>query len=184
MLFRSAHISDVAQLVALQKRCHIDSLTEQDKKDGFLNTVLTAEQLTQIIESEQGIFVAEHEKSIIGLAVCASWQFWRCSPVLTELSHDLQSVAFNNERLSSENSFFWGPVCIDQNSRGRGVFESLYQYALSNVSSKYRYVYTYVHQENTRSFHAHLHKAKLTFTKNIILSGQAFKELVGETRRG
>ncbi|NKF49923.1 hypothetical protein G3R49_04975 [Shewanella sp. WXL01] len=59
MMYRRATIEDVSQLVALQQSCHIDSLDGQDKSQGFLNTVLSAEQLTHIIETEQTVYVAE-----------------------------------------------------------------------------------------------------------------------------
>ena len=178
MEVRTAKIEDIKQIVALQKSCHVSNLEESDKSDGFLNTVLGEELLKSAIEQEQAVFVAEHHGTIVGMAVCASWQFWRCSEALTKVANDLGTVEVKDVALTSNNSYFWGPVCVSKECRGQGAFEQLFTLSSRVKRSKYPYVYTYVHQDNTRSFTAHTQKVGFQYTKDFELNGQIFQEMI------
>ncbi|MEH0673145.1 hypothetical protein, partial [Vibrio owensii] len=182
MEIRAAKLEDISQIVELQKSCHVSNLDESDKSDGFLNTVMDEELLTQVIEQEQAIFVAELNNTIVAMAACASWKFWECSEGLTSVANKLSSVVVGSSQLSSTNSYFWGPVCVDKACRGEGVFEKLFRFSCEVRSVEFPYVYTYVHKDNARSFVAHTNKAGFNYTKDFELNGQTFQEMVRETK--
>lgn len=182
MEIRTAKLEDIRQLVALQESCHVSNLDESDKSDGFLNTVLDQGLLKQVIQQEEAVFVAEIDHVIVAMAVCASWQFWRCSEGLTSVATKLSTVTIESTQLNTTNSYFWGPVCVGKGSRGQGVFEKLFQFSCKSKSGEFPYVYTYVHQDNARSFSAHTQKAGFTYVKDFELNGQIFQEMVRPTK--
>lgn len=179
MEVRQAVISDIADLVKLQEQCHIDNINKQEKEDGFLNTVLDEQLLTAAIANDNSVFVAISNDHIIGLAVCGSWDFWSFSPSLSERSETLPNIG--SQCLSRDNSYFWGPVCISKAHRGKGVFELLFNESKNVMSRTYPFIYTYVHQDNQRSYAAHTRKSGFTYTQDFTLNGQCFKELVRTT---
>ncbi|EOX3961141.1 N-acetyltransferase family protein [Vibrio alginolyticus] len=182
MKIRAAKLEDISQIVELQKSCHVSNLDESDKSDGFLNTVMDEALLTQVIEQEQAIFVAELNNTIVAIAACASWKFWECSEGLTSVANKLGSLVVGNTQLSSTNSYFWGPVCVSKACRGQGVFEKLFRFSCGVRGVEFPYVYTYVHKDNARSFAAHTNKAGFKYTKDFELNGQTFQEMVHETK--
>ncbi|EPY1013171.1 N-acetyltransferase family protein [Vibrio vulnificus] len=182
MKIRAAKLEDITQIVELQKSCHISNLDESDKSDGFLNTVMDEALLTQVIEQEQAIFVAELNNTIVAMAACASWKFWECSEGLTFVANKLGSLVVGGTQLSSTNSYFWGPVCVGKACRGQGVFEKLFRFSCEVRGVEFPYVYTYVHKDNARSFVAHTNKADFKYTKDFELNGQTFQEMVRETK--
>ena len=116
------------------------------------------------------------------MAVCASWDYWAFSEGLSKVSNNLKHVQGYNAELTRTNSYFWGPVCVGKECRGNGVFEKLFTYSRSEMGKTYPFVYTYVHEENARSFAAHTKKASFMFTNDFKLNGQVFKEMVRETK--
>ena len=58
MKLKIAELSDIDKVLKLHFRYQIDSIKEEDKKDGFVTTAFTKEQLTELIEKEQGLFIA------------------------------------------------------------------------------------------------------------------------------
>lgn len=182
MEIRAAKLEDISQIVELQKTYHVSNLDESDKADGFLNTVMDEALLTQVIEQEQAIFVAELNNTIVAMAACASWKFWECSEGLTSVANKLGSLVVGNTQLSSTNSYFWGPVCVGKACRGQGVFEKLFRFSSEVRRVEFPYVYTYVHKDNARSFAAHTNKAGFKYTKDFELNGQTFQEMARETK--
>lgn len=179
--YRLAELEDIPAIQALMSENHVNSMNERDKADGFISAELNQEQLSRLISDEQALFVAYDDK-VAAMGVCASWDFWSDWQAVQTLSHGLNKVMLDGTRFSRENSYLWGPVCISKNYRGQGIFESLFNYSKQMMSSHYPLIYTYVHEDNHRSFAAHNNKVALTYTRDIEMSGQVFKELVGHTR--
>jgi len=182
MEVRRATVNDIDEIVKLQESCHISNVNEAEKSDGFLNTVLDAQLLRPIIEQEGAVFVAVLDGKVVAMAVCASWHFWAFSKALSTVSNNLKSVRGYDNELTRTNSYFWGPVCVGKECRGQGVFEQLFTYSRAEMSKTYPFVYTYVHEDNARSFAAHTKKAGFNFIKDFELNGQVFKEMVRETK--
>ena len=59
MKSRLAHEPDIAPILALQDLNLVTKLDETQKKDGFVTTPFTAEQLRELIALD-GLFVVEH----------------------------------------------------------------------------------------------------------------------------
>jgi len=61
--------------------------------------------------------------------------------------------------LTRENTYQYGPVCVDRAYRGTGVFEEIFRASLREYAAKYPVMVTFVNQINPRSYAAHTRKA-------------------------
>ena len=71
-----AQIEDIENILKLHYKYQVDSINEDDKKDGFVTTAFTKEQLADIITQEHGIFIAIQNDEVVGYVMSASWQYW------------------------------------------------------------------------------------------------------------
>ena len=81
MELKIAELSDIDAVLKLHAKYQIDSIKEEDKKDGFVTTAFSKEELTQLIEEEQGLFIAKEGEVVLAYVMAASWQFWSKWPM-------------------------------------------------------------------------------------------------------
>ena len=65
MQFKVAELSDIDDVLELHYRYQVDSIDEEDKKDGFVTTAFTKEQLSKLINDENGLFIARDGKRVV-----------------------------------------------------------------------------------------------------------------------
>jgi len=181
MIYRNATILDIPKIQELQQKYHVSSIREEEKKNGFVTTLFTAEQLQELIEQENGISLACDGDTVAGYAMAGSWDFWSKWPLFQHMISDLPNVAYGGQTLTKQNSYQYGPVCIDMAYRGRGVLESLFQYSTSQMNSRYPILITFINQVNERSFAAHTKKIGLEVIKTFTFNGNNYYELGYET---
>ena len=76
MEYKIAQIEDIEKVLELHSKYQIDSIRQEDKKDGFITTAFTKEQMVDLITSEQGLFIAVENDRIVAYVMSASWNFW------------------------------------------------------------------------------------------------------------
>lgn len=162
MKIRYAVSNDLDGLLDLLKANHVDSIPEKEKKNGFVTTNITKEQLHNLMKTEKGIVVAEDDDKIVGFALAGSWNFWKPWPLFTHMIEHLEEFKLNGETLTAKNSYQYGPVCIDKRYRGTGIFEKLFALSLESMANRFPYMVTFINQINPRSYAAHTKKAKMT----------------------
>lgn len=84
MKTRLAKINDIDELLVLQKKFHVDTISPEDKPDGFVTTKLTEDQWKSLIEDEKGVSVLideDKDDKIVGYALAASWDYWKVWPL-------------------------------------------------------------------------------------------------------
>ena len=114
-----AEVSDIESALKLHYRYQVDSISDEDKKDGFVTTPFTPEELKALIEKEQGLFIAVDENNeVVAYVMSASWQFWSAWPIFAYMIEQLPSLSYKGYQLSVDNSYQYGPVCIDKRYRG------------------------------------------------------------------
>ena len=157
-----ATLNDMDGVLALLKANHVSSMTEEEKKNGFVTTNMTVEQMTRLISDEDGVTVAKDGDRVVAFALAASWDYWKEWPFFQNMIGLLPDNIFNGEALSTQNSYQYGPVCVDKNYRGTGVFEKVFFASLEGMEKRFPYMATFVNQVNPRSFAAHTRKALMT----------------------
>ena len=183
MRYRNATIADIPQIELLQKRYHVSFISEEEKKNGFVTTLFTPEQLTELIEQEDGISLACDGENVIAYAMAGSWQFWSKWPLFQYMIQDLPNTQYLGQTLTSENSYQYGPVCIDMAYRGQGVLQELFAHSARQMSKRYPILITFINHVNQRSFAAHTQKVGLDVIKNFSFNGNNYYELGYDTSR-
>lgn len=183
MQLKLAQISDIDGIYALHSKYQIASIQEEDKKDGFVTTAFSKEELKEIIEKEQGIFIAQDGNEVVGYVMSASWQYWSAWPIFAVMMEDLPHLTFQGQPLSVHNSYQYGPVCIDKRVRGSGVLEKLFDFALERMEKKYPILVTFINKINHRSYEAHTRKLGLQVIHEFSFNNNEYFELVFETSK-
>ena len=184
MNFKIANVQDIEKVLKLHFRYQVDSIKEEDKKDGFVTTAFTKEQLADLITQEQGLFIAlDDYDEVIAYVMSASWQYWSRWPMFAFMVEDLPNLEFLDQKLSIDNSYQYGPVCIDKKYRGTGVLEKIFDFARENMAKRYPILVTFINKINTRSFEAHRRKLKLEVIQEFSYNNNNYYELVYDTSK-
>jgi hypothetical protein len=161
MRLKVAELSDIDETLELHYRYQIDSIAEEDKKDGFVTTPFTRNELAELITKESGLFIARKNGQVVAYVMAASWAFWSTWPMFAFMIEDLSNLTYQGQVLSSENSYQYGPICIDKSVRGTGILEQLFDYSREKMSERFPILVTFVNKTNGRSFNAHTRKLGL-----------------------
>lgn len=68
-------MEDIDDIFVLLKKYHINSISEEDKSDGFVTTNMTKEQMKELILKENSAVIAK-ENNRIAFVMAASWEYW------------------------------------------------------------------------------------------------------------
>ncbi len=154
---RLATTHDIHQVLALQKQNLFANLSEAEREDGYVTTPFTYAQIREII-GLKGLFVTEMEGEIIGYAFAGSWKYFSQWKMFKVMIASLPKLIFDGKRINTQNTFQYGPICIDKNHRGNGVLQSLFEKMRLEMLKKYPISITFINKENKRSLFAHTQK--------------------------
>jgi hypothetical protein len=172
-----ATLENVAEVLELHYEYQVDSIPEEDKKDGFITTAFTESHLKRLIEEEKGLFIAIKNNTIVAYAMSASWGFWCQWPMFQYMVENLNdSKLFGNE-LTINNSYQYGPVCVDKSVRGEGVFEEIFNFSLKKMSERYPLMVTFINKINPRSYEAHTRKVNLEVINEFSFNNNQYFKL-------
>lgn len=183
MELKVADLNDIDEVLELHYRYQIDSINEEDKKDGFITTAFTKEQLTKLINEEQGLFIAKLDGRVVAYVMSASWDYWSAWPMFVHMIKELPNLSYLGKTLSVENSYQYGPVCVDKSVRGSGVLEEVFDFAREHMSKKYEILVTFINKINPRSYEAHTRKLNLEVIQEFEFNNNQYYELVYDTSK-
>lgn len=154
---RHATSDDVPQVKALLERYHSRNLEGNARDNGFVTTDMSEAQLCQLIETEQGVTVAQHKNTgeIVALLLGASWDFLKPWPMFEYMQDILDGYTFDGEQLSKQASYQYGPICIAEEWRSLGIGERLLAFQRKAFAKRFSFVVTFVNQVNRRSYAFH-----------------------------
>ena len=183
MEYKIAQIKDIEKVLELHSKYQIDSIKQEDKKDGFITTAFTKEQMVDLITLEQGLFIAIENEKIVAYVMSASWKFWSRWPMFAFMMEDLPNLEYLDQKLTVQNSYQYGPVCVDKEYRGKGVLEKLFDFARQNMSKRFPILVTFINKINPRSYEAHTKKLKLEVIEEFSYNNNNYYELVYDTSK-
>jgi hypothetical protein len=183
MQLKIAELSDIDNVLKLHAKYQINTIQEEDKQDGFVTTALTKEELTKLINEEQGLFIAIHEGEVVAYVMSASWQFLASWPIFAYMMDDLANLEYLGQTITPENSYQYGPVCVDKSVRGSGVLEAIFDFAREQMAKKYPILVTFINKINTRSYAAHTKKIGLEVIQEFSFNNNHYYELVYDTAK-
>ncbi len=176
-----ATVENVQEVLALHYKYQVDSIAEEDKRDGFITTAFTEANLTRLIEQESGLFIAVKDSLIVAYAMAASWDFWCQWPMFQFMVENLHDSKLTDVELTIDNSYQYGPVCVDKSVRGEGVFEQVFSFALNKMSKRYPFMVTFINKINPRSYGAHTRKVELKVINEFEFNNNQYYKLACET---
>tara|TARA_B100001063_G_scaffold179147_1_gene168197 strand:- start:1866 stop:2432 length:567 start_codon:yes stop_codon:yes gene_type:complete len=178
---RKGRLSDISEVLQLHSKYQIDSIKEEDKKDGFVTTAFTKEELSSLIEKEDGLFLCFVNNELVAYVMCASWSFWSVWPMFKHMLKNLPNLSYKGIKLSEYNSYQYGPICIDKSQRGTDVLPLLFDFAREEMNSKYPLLITFINKNNPRSFQAHTKKLGLAVITEFEFNNNSYYELAYDT---
>ncbi|MCK9450956.1 MAG: hypothetical protein M0Q90_04645 [Bacteroidales bacterium] len=155
---RIGNNQDIEGVLALQDKYLHSKLTETERKSGFVTTPFTTNQIEEIIK-QNGIFIAENEKNnLIAYAFAGSWKYFEQWEIFNFMVARFPDLTFNGSEITTENSFQYGPICIDKNYRGSGLLNQLFEEMRIEFFKKYPISVTFINKVNAISTAAHTRK--------------------------
>ena len=180
---RQAEMQDLDGVKALLKANHVDNLTEAQRADGFVTTNMTDAQMQELSAMKTGITIASDSGKVVAFAFAAAWDYWKQWPFFVNMIGELPKYHYLGQELSTENSYQYGPVCVDRAYRGQGIFETLFQTSLEGMSDRFPVMVTFVNHKNPRSHAAHTKKAKMDVLGDFDYNGNSYYLLACATKR-
>jgi hypothetical protein len=179
---KNGELSDIDGVLELHYRYQVDSITKEDKADGFVTTPFTKEQISELIEKENGLFVAKKDGCVVAYVMAASWGFWSVWPMFAFMIQGLPDLEYNGQKLSVENTYQYGPICIDKSVRGTGVLQAIFNFAKKKMSERFPILVTFVNKTNERSYQAHKRKLGLDVLQEFTFNGNEYYEMACITK--
>lgn len=180
MIYRNATINDIAAISKLQQTYHVDTISEEDRPNGFVTTLFSKEQFQELIEKENGLAIACDGDKIVGYAMAASWDYWSTWPLFQHMIKDLPHTEYMGQSLSIENSYQYGPIAVHKDYRGSDVFPNLFEFSRTQMKNKYPILITFINKINPRSYKAHK-KLGLDIIKEFEFNNNQYYELGYDT---
>jgi hypothetical protein len=181
MICRIATESDIAGILDLQSKNLYTNLSELERKDGFVTTPFTSEQVRSLI-AQTGVFVAEKEGAIVGYVFAGSWDYFAQWPIFPLMVSRFPQLSFHCAEVTADDTFQYGPVCIDRQLRGSGAFVELFEMMRSQFALWFPVGVTFINQRNERSLVAHTRKLGLEIIDEFEFGGNSFYGLAFSTR--
>lgn len=179
---RVARISDIEDVLTLHSKYQVDTILEEDKKDGFVTTAFTKEELKSIIEEEQGLFLCFKNDKLVSYVMAASWQFWSKWPMFAHMINELPKLEeFKGIKIDEFNSYQYGPICIDKSVRGSDILPMIFDFAREQMNQKYKVLITFINKINPRSYEAHTRKLGLKVINEFEFNSNHYYELAYDT---
>ena len=146
---------ELAQILTLQQANHASSLSKADAaRDGFVTVMHSFELLKKMNQAAPQI-IAKDGEAVVGYALVMLRSFSDMIPVLQPMFDRLSTIALHNKKITDHSFYVMGQICVDENYRGKGVFDSLYAKHKALNESKYDLCVTSVSTRNKRSMRAH-----------------------------
>ena len=155
---RIGNKNDITGILSLQEKYLFRNLTDEERKSGFVTTPFTVNQIEEIIK-QSGIFVAGNENDvIIAYAFAGSWKYFEQWEIFNFMVSRFPKLSFHGREITTENSFQYGPVCIDKAYRGKGLLNLIFEEMRIEFFKKYPISVTFINKVNGISEKAHTKK--------------------------
>ncbi len=149
---------DINGILSLQEKNLYRNLSNKEKENGFVTTPFTISQIEKIIK-QNGIFIAENEgNKIIAYAFAGNWEYFNQWEIFNFMISRFSELSFHKNKITTENSFQYGPICIDKNYRGKGLLNLIFEEMRIEFVRRYPISITFINKENITSKKAHTEK--------------------------
>jgi hypothetical protein len=173
MITRVANPSDIDKILELQFRNLYTNLSEAERTEGFVTTPFTVESIKTLL-GQTGVFVAEKQGMVAGYAFAGNWDFFSQWAIFPHMVSRFPQLKFQGTQVTVNNTFQYGPVCIERTLRGGGVLPQLFETMRSSFSCRFPIGITFINKANSRSLAAHTRKLNLEIIDEFEFNGNSY----------
>ncbi|MPM47977.1 hypothetical protein SDC9_94698 [bioreactor metagenome] len=123
------------------------------------------------------------DNKIVAYAMAGSWNYWSKWPLFQHMIQDLSNTQYMGQALTTQNSYQYGPVCIEKEYRGRSVLTELFDFSRRQMKERYPILITFINHTNSRSYYAHTKKLGLEVIKSFVFNQNNYYELGYDTSK-
>lgn len=113
--------------------------------------------------------------------MAASWDYFAQWPIFSYVIFRLSGFIFKSTNISDQNTFQYGPICVDSSLRGTDTFPRLFDEMRIELSSRYPVGITFINKVNERSYNAHTRKLGMVAVDEFEFSGREYYCLAFDT---
>ena len=154
MEFRRATASNYAAIYDLQNRNLRTRLTAGERADGFLSAGFEAEDY-KTLNDDLCVVVCVEERQLLGFVVASTIQFNEKFALSRAMIGRYPNAVYEGKPVESYRSCVAGPVCVEREQRGRGIFQGLYHRLFELLPPEYNLAVVLIAKDNPRSLNAH-----------------------------
>ena len=159
---RPATENDIEGILSLQERYLFANMTEADKVNGFVTTPFTVQQIKTLIDDSSAFVVTLPSDEVIGYTYAGTWDFFSQWAIFPYMVSRLPQLSYEGHQLTPQNTFQYGPICIDLAHRGNGIFQDLFETMRTAMSHRFPVGITFINKINERSYRAHTQKLEMS----------------------
>lgn len=151
---RAQNDEELHQILQLQQQNLSSNLVDTEQtKEGFVTVHHTFDILKKMNAVCPHCIAKAHTK-VVGYALCMDQSFKNEIAILKPMFKEID-IAFSNKETQLSNYIAMGQICIDKDSRKKGVFRGLYDFMKKELRAEYSCIITEVDAKNIRSSMAH-----------------------------
>jgi hypothetical protein len=147
--------NELEQIVQLSHKNMRTNISEkQQKQQGFITWNYSFQLLKQMNDQCAHIIVKD-KINVVGYALVALKEASIFHNDLNTMMQHLETLQYENGLLQQYKFYVMGQICVDEDRRGKGVFQMLYQHHKKLFEDKFDFVVTEISTNNPRSLRAH-----------------------------
>lgn len=179
MSIRIATEDDIQGILSLQSQNLYSNLAADELPGGFVMTPFTPDLICQVLK-QSGVFVAEIDRQTVGYLIAADWDFFSQWEIFRLMVARLPALEFQGRKIEIEQSFQYGPICIDKSYRGSNILPDLFTIMKDEFSPKTGV--TFINKLNQRSLLAHKNKLNFEIIDEFEFNHHSFYTLAFQTQ--
>jgi hypothetical protein len=171
---------DIDGILHLQSQNLYANLSEDELDDGFVTTPFTPDLIRSLL-AQDGVFVAESDRKIVGYILAGRWDFYAQWEIFRLMISRMPQLQFQGDKIDINRSFQYGPVCVDRSMRGKGTLAQMFAIGRSSFAPRYPIGITFINKLNQRSLAAHHRKLGMEIVDEFEFNGHSFYTLAFST---
>jgi hypothetical protein len=182
LITRIAGKLDIESILKLQAANLYANLSEAERAAGFVTTPFTVDQIQMLLD-QSGVFVAEKNGVVTGYIFAGMWDFFSQWAIFPLMVSRFPQLKFQGTAITVNNTFQYGPVCVDRALRGSSIFPQLFETMRSSFSPRFPIGVTFINKINLRSLAAHRRKLGLEVIDEFEFNDNSYYSLAFSTRK-
>jgi hypothetical protein len=152
--YRRLGAEELSQLDELQKRNLRSRLDLSERESGFLSDAIARDSI-MAMNRDLAVIVCLDSTELLGFLCASSLEFNRKLPLASKMIERLGAIDFHGRKIDALDSFIAGPVCVEKDKRGQGIFAGLYDYLFVTTKDRYDLALSLIDITNEPSLKAH-----------------------------